>query len=134
MTVSNPQRSNAPIVLGQDEIRTGFAYPPLGDVRQATFDAYTLGQLRFFRPMRGPDDLNANDFFDTAHGDDVQVDVKTSTDTTLLQVSIDHADPATPDTGQPVRFSAGSDATGGVRYLWDFGDGTSAEGQMLSHP
>ena len=50
---------------------------------------------------------------------------------TIISPPIATPNPATP--GQPVVFNAGAASSTDVTYIWNFGDGTSANGSTVSH-
>ncbi|HSU83754.1 MAG TPA: PKD domain-containing protein [Thermoanaerobaculia bacterium] len=41
--------------------------------------------------------------------------------------------PSSPQAGQPINFDATSSSGGPTQYAWDFGDGTTAAGPVVSH-
>jgi hypothetical protein len=88
--------------------------------------------IRYFRPVRGPDDVNADDNIATPNGQSLDLSVHTGN---LLKVRAS-ASPRKVTAGKPVSFSASAD--GGlpgerISFAWQFGDGASADGKSVSH-
>ena len=87
--------------------------------------------VRFFRPPRDDDDLNAADNFATA-GEDLAVRVRQGA---LLGVQV-RVRPERPRAGERVRLEAqvtGAPAGSAIAVRWRFGDGREAAGAAAAH-
>jgi len=86
--------------------------------------------VRFFRPVRGPADSNAQDNLASQPGDGLQVTVL-SGPPLAVQAS---ADRPRARSAQPVTFSAAVQGGGGeLAYEWRFDDGTTGRGARIEH-
>ncbi|MGV1050353.1 MAG: PKD domain-containing protein, partial [Solirubrobacterales bacterium] len=86
----------------------------------------------FFRPVIGPEDVNAGDNIAADGGEALPIGVHEGA---LLEVGAS-ASQSAPDSGQAIRLSASaSGALPGeqLSYQWSFGDGTGDEGKAVSH-
>jgi hypothetical protein len=100
----------------------------------------TNGMTRYFRPVRGVDDVNASDYITTPAGEPIDVTVEGPTQTQAttsshLEVTASAA-PTEASVNQTVSFAALiSNPPAGVQlsYSWSFGDGASAFGATPSH-
>jgi hypothetical protein len=132
VAVVNPARPDQPIHISPGELPGGFAGATGDDVHDALFDAgYEPGEIGFFRPLRNDQESNAADFFYTSLGTNVEVDVATE-NTTPISVTAAVEDPH-PKPKTEVLFTSSSDAPDNSTYVWDFGDGASAEAQNATH-
>jgi hypothetical protein len=87
---------------------------------------------RFFRPVRGPGGTNAADNIVSSDAGPLEITVDGGT---LLAVRAS-ASPKQTKPGKPVTFSARvrfPPAGANITYHWDFGDGTTAVGQRVTH-
>jgi hypothetical protein len=87
---------------------------------------------RFFRPVRGGGATNGADNVSSSNAGPLEITVDGGT---LLAVRAT-ATPKQTKPGQPVTFSARvkfPPAGAQITYHWDFGDGTTAEGQRVTH-
>jgi hypothetical protein len=95
---------------------------------------------RYFRPVRGPGDINVSDYITTPPGEPIDVTVEGPIDTVAttsshLQVTASAA-PTEARVSQTVSFAAliGNPPAGvELSYSWSFGDGASAFGVAPSH-
>ena len=85
--------------------------------------------LRFFRPTRDANDLNASDNVATQPGDDLRVSVLAGPPLAVRA----SADPARARPGQPIAFSASAGGAGELAFEWRFDDGTTARGATARH-
>ena len=85
--------------------------------------------LRFFRPTRDANDLNASDNVATQPGDDLRVSVLAGPPLAVRA----SADPARARPGQPIAFSASAGGAGELAFEWRFDDGTTARGRTARH-
>ena len=87
---------------------------------------------RFFRPLRGGGGTNAADNVTSSNAGPLEITVDGGS---LLAVRAT-ASPKQTDPGKAVTFSARvkfPPAGAQITYHWDFGDGTTAEGQRVTH-
>jgi hypothetical protein len=101
------------------------------------------GSTRFFRPTRGANDVNANDYIQTPAGQPIDVfvtDTSAPTPTAATDSQLQVSALATPTqlpAGQTVSFQAlvaNPPANGAqLDYSWSFGDGASALGSSPDH-
>jgi hypothetical protein len=111
------------LVLTRADLENGFPEGP-------ALISDTGGSTRVFRPVRNARDVNARDDFDSGGGPLlIRVD-----DATALAVQAS-ANPTAVRTGAEVTFTAKvlSPPPGGLEYHWEFGDGSSDEGQTVRH-
>jgi hypothetical protein len=88
------------------------------------------GGTRVFRPVRNSRDLNARDDITTVTSGPLLIRVD---DATSIPVSAS-ATPAQVRTGRDVRFTAKvRGGPPGLTFHWDFGDGSTDEGQTVTH-
>jgi hypothetical protein len=110
------------LVLTRADLTNGFPEGP-------ALIADSGGSTRVFRPVRNVRDVNVRDDVDSG-GLPLLIRVD---DATSLAVQAS-ATPTQVRTGKAVRFTARVlSAPPGLTYHWEFGDGSSAEGQTVTH-
>jgi PKD domain len=89
------------------------------------------GITKFFRPpLRGnPDDVNAEDNIATPPGEALVVGVHNGN---VVEVQVSPPTTSTT-TGAPVEFTAAVVGGGEFSFVWTFGDGTTGEGETVTH-
>ncbi|HEY1853635.1 MAG TPA: PKD domain-containing protein [Solirubrobacterales bacterium] len=126
LTVTRPDGTSAFLPASD------FASAPPFEGGKPALVSVDVGSTRFFRPLTGSEDVNAEDNIATASGEALLLGLR---DGNILQVRAS-ATPRSAPAGTSVRFSAGA---GGalpgerVSFHWSFGDGTTAEGAAVTH-
>lgn len=126
LTVVRPDGTTA-YLPGSD-----FAEPSPFEGGKPALVSVDVASTRFFRPVFGGEDVNAEDNIATASGEALVVGLRQGN---VLKVEAS-AKPSSAAAGKAVRFSASaSGALAGeqVTFRWSFGDGASAAGATVSH-